>query len=108
MQKSVLTLAAVALISLAGCQSMPASSKQAESKPAITPEASAALAQAETDVKNAKAKDALWTTADADLKKAKDAAAKGDSAATIKSAKAASNFAALGIAQLSYPTTEMK
>lgn len=108
MQKSVLTLAAVAFISLAGCQSMPEATKQAESKPTITPEASAALAQAETDVKAAKSKGALWTNADDSLKKAQAAAGKGDSEGAIKSAKNASTMAALGIAQLSYPTTEMK
>lgn len=109
MQKSVLTLAAVAFISLAGCQSMPApAQKQAESKPSITPEATAALTQAETDIKAAKSKGALWTTADDNLKKAQAAAGKGDSEATIKAAKNASAMAALGIAQLNYPTTEMK
>lgn len=107
MQKSVLTLAAIAIISLAGCQAMP--EKQADAtpaKPALTAEATAALAQAEADVKNAKAHKALWTTADAALKSANDAAAKGDSATVIKQSKAASSFAALGIQQQSYPITK--
>jgi murein lipoprotein len=74
----------------------------------ISEAAQQALSQAEADVKNAKAKFALWTTAEAALAEAQEAAKTGDSAAVLKHAKYASSQAALGIGQLAYPTTELK
>lgn len=75
-------------------------------KPALSEEARQALDQAEADVKEAREQKALWTTADDALKKAQDAAAKGDSAATLKFAKTASEHAKLGLKQKSYPSTK--
>jgi hypothetical protein len=66
-------------------------------------EAKAALAAAQADVKTAKAKNALWTTADAALKAAEEAAKKGDSATVIKQSKLASDHVKKGLAQLDYP-----
>lgn len=72
----------------------------------VSEEASQALSKAEADVKQAKAKGALWTTATDALKKAKEAAAKGDSATTLKLSKNASDQARLGMEQLNYPLTK--
>ena len=74
----------------------------------INDEAKAALAQAEKDVKDAKAHFALWTTADKALKAAQDAAKKGDSATATKQAKLASDHAKMGMDQAKYPSTEQK
>ena len=75
-------------------------------KPALSEDASKALAQAQTDVKNAQAHKALWTTSADALKKAEEAAAKGDSAAVIKDAKVASEHAKIAIEQTHYPITQ--
>ncbi|MBZ0094796.1 MAG: hypothetical protein K8H75_05355 [Sulfuricella sp.] len=94
---------------LGGCQSSgtakPDSAAEA-AKPALPEEARQALAKAEADVKEAKAQSALWTTAQDALKKAQEAAAKGDSAATLKFSKTASEHARLGLAQKGYPLTK--
>lgn len=111
MYKIITALAGAALLTLAGCESAPVKveAPQATAKtPAapttqLTEEAKQALAKAEADVKSAQAKNALWTTAQDALKKAKAAAEQNDSAATIKHAKDASEFARLGIAQTQYP-----
>ena len=75
---------------------------------AISDNAKAALAQAEKDVKEAKAKFALWTTADGALKAAQEAAKKGDSDGVVKASHTASEQAKLGIAQTSYPEITVK
>jgi len=72
----------------------------------VSEEASQALSKAEADVKQANAKGALWTTATDALKKAKEAAVKGDSSATLKLSKTASDQAHLGMEQLNYPLTK--
>lgn len=98
-------LASVALASLLALFLSACATTQTAS---ITDEAKATLAQAEKDVKEAKAKFALWTTADKALKAAQAAAAKGDSAAVTKEAKLASDHAKMGLAQTSYPLTTVK
>lgn len=113
MSKVLLALTSVALLGLSGCADL-YSSKSAD-KPAaaetgatgISAEAQAALTAAQADVKAAKAKFALWTTADAALKAAEEAAAKGDSAAVLKQSKLASDQAKKGLAQLNYPTLKV-
>ena len=101
MQKQILIAAAmVGMLSLGGCQTAP---PPAPAKAALNDEAQIALAWAESDVKAAQSQGALWTTADNALKAAKEAAAKGDSAAVIKSAKTASTHAKLGIDQKKLP-----
>ena len=72
----------------------------------VSEEASQALSKAEAEVKQAKAKGSLWTTTEDALKKAKEAAAKGDSATTLKLSKTASDQARLGMEQLNYPLTK--
>jgi hypothetical protein len=72
----------------------------------VSEEASQALSKAEADVKEAKGKGSLWTTTSANLKKAKEAAAKGDSAATLKLSKSVSEQAYLSLEQLNYPLTK--
>ncbi|OFZ99628.1 MAG: hypothetical protein A2Z44_10120 [Betaproteobacteria bacterium RBG_19FT_COMBO_58_11] len=100
MQKHLLIAVAVAgMLSLAGCQSAPPAPAKAE----LNDEAKIALAWAESDVKTAQSQGALWTTAANALKAAKEAAAKGDSAAVIKNAKTASTHAKLGIEQKKLP-----
>jgi len=114
MHKIMIALAGAGLLALAGCAStMPekAVAPQAVAKPQeapkaqLTEEAKQALAQAEADIKAAQAKKALWTNAQDALKQAKAAAEKNDSAAVIKHAKEASEFARLGIEQTQYPVT---
>lgn len=101
MKEIFVTTAVAAAFVLAGCQGS-APVKPGAAFPADPKEA---LAQAEADVKAAAAKDALWTTAQAALKKAEEAAKKGDSAEVVKFAKIASDQARLGIAQTRYPLT---
>lgn len=105
MSKVLLALTSAALLSLSGCADMQTTQadKAAAAKPAISAEAQAALTAAQADVKNAKAKNALWTTADDALKDAEEAAAKGDSATVLKQSKLASDHVQKGLAQLNYP-----
>lgn len=97
-------LTSAALLGLSGCadtqmsQSMPAAAHAT-----ISAEAQGALSAAQADVKEAKAKFALWTTAENALKSAETAAGKGDSAMVIKEAKWASELTRKGLAQLDYP-----
>jgi hypothetical protein len=113
MQHKLATLALIGLsaFTLSACSSAPAKSAAAPmepAKPALSEAAQQALAQAEADVKAAKAKFALWTTAESALKSAQEAAKEGNSDAVIKNAKFASSQSALGLGQLSYPSTEPK
>lgn len=115
MSKTLISLAISTSLLLAGCQSSgpvvsdaaPAVAPVAEvAKPVLSEEASKSLAQAEADIKAAKSRAALWTTAEEALKKAQEAAAKHDSDATVKFAKLASTHAQMGLAQKNYPTTK--
>ncbi|BAN35108.1 hypothetical protein SCD_n01279 [Sulfuricella denitrificans skB26] len=119
MRNTLITIITFGFMLLSGCQSSgtakPDSSAAATpvvtpateaAKPALSEEAKQALAKAEADVKEAKAQKSLWTTAEDALKKAKEAATKGDSAATLKFAKSASELASLAVAQKSYPLTQ--
>jgi hypothetical protein len=105
MSKVLLALTSAALLGLSGCADMQTTQtdKAAAAKPAISAEAQAALTAAQADVKNAKAKNALWTTADDALKAAEAAAAKGDSDTVLKQSKLASDHVQKGLAQLNYP-----
>jgi len=69
----------------------------------LTEEARALLAQAETDIQRARSKRALWLPAWADLLAARDALASSQPERAIRYAKAASEFAQLGLEQLAYP-----
>lgn len=114
MRNTFITIIAFGSLLLSGCQSggttktdSSAASPAAEAaKPALSEEARQALAKAEADVKEAKAQKSLWTTAEDALTKAKEAAAKGDSAATLKFSKTASEHARMGLTQKSYPLTQ--
>lgn len=115
MRNTLITIVTFGFLLLGGCQSsgtakpdLPAAATPAAeaAKPALPEEARQALAKAEADVKEAKAQSALWTTAQDALKKAQEAAAKGDSAATLKFSKTASEHARLGLAQKGYPLTK--
>lgn len=110
MSKVLLALTSVALLGLSGCADLyvnqPGGKPAAAAEPAkaaISAEAQAALAAAQADVKAAKAKNALWTTADSALKAAEAAAEQGDSATVLKQAKLASDHVQKGLAQLNYP-----
>lgn len=107
MRIKLIPLAILCGLMLGGCQGTGAAKPEVTTseaaKPAISAEARQELAKAEIDVKEAKTRKALWTTAEGALKKAQEAAAKADSAATLKHSKMASELAQLGIAQLSYP-----
>jgi len=115
MSKTLVLLAISTSLLVAGCQSSgPVVSDAAPAvtpvaavaKPALSEEASKALVQAEADIKAAKSRAALWTTAEDALKKAQEVAAQNDSAATLKFSKAASKFAEMGLAQKNYPSTK--
>jgi uncharacterized protein YceK len=117
MSKVLLALTSAALLALSGCAEVqtkpadkpaavvkPATSKPAEAaKPTISAEAQATLAAAQADVKAAKAKNALWTTAQDALEAAEAAAAKGDSATVLSQSRLASDHVRKGLAQLDYP-----
>ena len=107
------TVAAVGLVALAlsACSQTPTKAAEAPkepAKPTISAEAQRSLDQAEADVKTAKAKFALWTTAETGLKQAQEAAKAGDSTGVIKQAAFVSEQVKSGLAQLSYPSTEQK
>lgn len=114
MRNIPITIITFGFLLLGGCQSSgTAKSEPASAAPAVeaaklvlSEEALQALAKAETDVKEAKVQKALWTTAEDALKKAQEAAAKGDSAATLKFSKTASEHARLGLMQNTYPLTK--
>ncbi|MDP2432415.1 MAG: hypothetical protein Q8O33_10300 [Pseudomonadota bacterium] len=113
MKQKLATLAflGLATFALAGCGSTPAKTSEAPkdaTKSALSDAAQQALDKAAADVKTAKAKFALWTTADKAYKDALEAAKAGNSDAVIKQATFASDQIARGIAQLSYPSTELK
>ena len=106
MQKSHLAAVAAGLLTLSACQTTPAPAPAA-AKSVLSEAAKTALSQAEADVKAAAKDEAVWTTATDALKKAKEAAEKGDSDATIKLAKTASAHAKLGIGQAKYPLVKL-
>lgn len=113
MRNILISIISFGFLLLGGCQGGgpakpdPSAAPAAEAaKPAFSEEARQALAKAEADIKEAKAQRALWTTAEDALKKAQEAAAKGDSAATLKFSKAASEYARLGLMQKTYPLTK--
>ena len=66
------------------------------------------MSSAQTAVKEAAAKYALWTTAESAIKAAEDAAKAGDSDAVIKNAKRAEQQARLGLEQAKLPPLELK
>lgn len=105
MSKVLLALTSVALLGLSGCSDLYVnkSGSAPASASAISAEAAAALKQAQADVKLAKSKNALWTTAAGALKKAEEAATKGDSATVIEESGTASYHVRKGLAQLNYP-----
>jgi hypothetical protein len=110
MSKVLLALTSAALLGLSGCAGTetkpadrPVAAKPMAAKPALSAEAQAALSAAQAAVKDAKSKNALWTTADNALDAAEEAAAKGDSETVIKQSKLASDHVQKGLAQLNYP-----
>ena len=109
MQKLLIALACSTLIGLSGCAGM---DKKAEmmpgpAKPVLSAAAQEALAAAQADAKAAKAKNALWTTAEDALKAAETAAEAGDSAAVLKQTAIVQAHVKLGMAQLNYPLVPM-
>ena len=71
---------------------------------AAAEEARALLAQAETDIQRARAKRALWQQAWLDLITAREAVAAKEHARAAVHARRASDFARLGLEQLTYPS----
>lgn len=115
MKHKIATLAFLGLstFALTACSSAPAktaaapaAAPAAPAQPMLSEAAQQALAQAEADVKTAKAKFALWTTAESAFKAAQASAKEGNSEVVIKQAKFVSDQVARGLAQLSYPSTE--
>ncbi len=105
MRKVLLALTAASLLAIGGCATQEAAKPAA---PTISESAKAALAAAQSAVKEAKAKNALWTTADSALKAAEAAAKKGDSVAVLSNAQKAQDHAKMGIQQTSYPVQQVK
>lgn len=112
MSKVLFALTSAALLGLSGCADLyinqpakpaAAATPAAAAKAEISAEAKAALSSAQAAAKDAKAKNALWTTAENALKAAEAAAAKGDSDTVMKQAKLANDQVQKGLAQLSYP-----
>lgn len=104
-------LASLFVLTVTGCASTPEATAKAEAKPempTLSAEAKQALSQAEAAVKDAKAKYALWIPTESALKMAQEAAKAGDSDAVIKQAKVITNQVKASLAQVNYPTTEMK
>lgn len=118
MKQPLAALAFVVLntFALTACSSAPSKTaeapkavvSEAPAKPMLSEAAQQALAKAEADIKLAKAKFALWTTANSAFKSAQDAAKAGQSDVVIKQAQFVSDQVARGIAQLDYPSTELK
>lgn len=107
-------LTSLVAFSVTGCASttttQPAA-KAAEAKPempALSADAQQALSQAEAAVKDAKAKFALWIPTEAALKAAQAAAKAGDSDAVIKQSKVIMDQIKASLAQVNYPSTEIK
>ena len=65
--------------------------------------AEAAVAQAQSAVANAQAQNALWTSAEGALQKARRALRDKDFATALEQARIAKKHSELGIAQKSYP-----
>ena len=113
MQKVLIALACSTLIGLSGCAGMDNKSSKVEAtpttqkQPTLNTEAQAALAAAQADAKAAKAKNALWTTAEDALKAAEAAAEAGDSATVLKQSAIVQAHVKLGMAQLNYPLIPM-
>ena len=105
---AILGLATCALAACSNSTIKTSETPKEPAKPMLSEAAQQALAQAEADVNTVKAKFALWTTAESALSAAEAAAKNGDSAVVLKQAKFVSDQVALGIAQLSYPSTEPK
>lgn len=106
MRKVLLALTAASLLAIGGCATEQQAAKS--SAPTISAAAQSSLTAAQAAVKEAKAKNALWTTADAALKAAEAAAKKGDSAAVISNAQKAQDHAKMGLQQANYPVPQIK
>jgi hypothetical protein len=101
----------ISLIVLAGCATPSPSSPKAETPPAtptLSAEARLALVQAEAAVADARARFALWTPTEAALKSAQAAAQAGDSDTVIRRTGVIAQQIRASLAQLNYPSTEMK
>ncbi len=106
MRKALLALTAASLLTIGGCATERQAARPAS--PAISAAALSVLTAAQTAVKEAKARNALWTTAEDALKAAEAAEKKGDSAAVISNAQKAQDHARMGIRQTGYPLLQVK
>ena len=114
MNKLLIILAGAGVLTLGGCAGMDNMASDSSSPaathaaaPAITPEAQAALTQAEADAAAAAKNKVQWTTTETALKAAQAAAKTGDSEAVLKNAKFASAEAKLSLGQMQYPSTDV-
>lgn len=105
MRKVLFALTAASLLALSGCATQEPAQSAA---PTISDSAKSALTAAQAAVKEAKAKNALWTTAEDALKAAEEAEKKGDSAAVLSNAQKAQDHAKMGIQQTTYPVAQVK
>ena len=100
MSKVLLALTSVALLGLSGCAGLHVNQPRYA-------EAQTALTAAQAAVRDARAKNALWTTAESALTAAVAADAKNDNDTVIKESKLASDHVKLGLAQLKYPLVKI-
>jgi len=105
MRNILFALTAASLLAMSGCATQEAAKPAA---PVISESAQAALTAAQAAVKEAKTKDALWTTAEDALKKAEEAAKAGKSDDVVKNADIAKQQAELGLKQKDYPVLQLK
>ena len=103
MQKVLIALACATLLGVTGCAEMEKKADATPAKPVLSAEAKAALESAQADVKAARAKEALWTTAEDALKAAEKAAEAGDSATVMKQTAIVKDHVKMGLAQQNYP-----
>lgn len=103
MQKVLIALACATLLGITGCAEMDKKADAKPAKPVLSADAKAALESAQADVKAAKAKEALWTTAEDALKAAEKAAEAGDSATVMKQTSIVKEHVKMGMAQQNYP-----
>lgn len=104
-----LAVTSLIALQLTGCASTTQAPPAETAAPrSISAEATNLLTQAEADIVYARAKFALWTTAESALAAAREAALRGDSMEVIRLSVFASSQVRLGIKQLDYPSTERK
>jgi hypothetical protein len=101
-------IASLLALFAAGCSTAPSQQAAAPAMPVLSDEAKAAMAQADSAVKTAKANFTLWIPVETAYTKAQEAAKAGDSDTVLKQTKIVADLNKIATAQANYPSTEMK